>query len=309
MLVIQTKGLSKTFRGGWRRRPQTEALQNLNLEVHQGEVFGFLGPNGAGKTTTIHLLLNFIKPSAGAAFLFGCPVTDVEIRRRIGYLPESVNLPDYYRGKRLLEFFGALLDMPRGTRKTRAAELLNLAGLQDAGNKSVSKYSKGMFQRLGFAQALLNDPDLLILDEPTSSLDPVGRKEFRDILLEWKRRGKSIFISSHILSEVESVCDRVAILQHGHLLKQGTLQELSPATGAKIVVNHLPAEAIEAFSRTTVRLTMEGGETTIYCRDELMRQEAERILTALRVAVQRIETEARSLEEIFFSTINQADQP
>ncbi len=200
MTVIRTENLSKAYGGGWGRK-RTEALRGLSFEVRAGEVFGFLGPNGAGKTTTIHLLLNFIRPSSGSAFLFDRPATDSTSRSRIGYLPESVNLHDHYRGRRLLDFYASLLDMPRAARERRVAELLKLLGLQDAGDKPIPKYSKGMLQRIGFAQALLSDPDLLVLDEPTSSLDPVGRKEFRDILLELKRRGKTVFISSHILSE------------------------------------------------------------------------------------------------------------
>src|SRR6185437_5979945 len=190
MSAIRIESLSKTYGHGF-NRDETNAVRNLSLEVKQGEVFGFLGPNGAGKTTTIHLLLNVIRPTTGAAFLFDQPVTDTGVHRRIGYLPESVNLHAYYRGRQLLEFYAALCDVPSKTRATRVADLLRLLNLEDAAGKVVSKYSKGMAQRLGFAQAMIHDPDLLILDEPTASLDPVGRKEFRDILIELKRRGKT----------------------------------------------------------------------------------------------------------------------
>jgi ABC-2 type transport system ATP-binding protein len=277
--------------------------------VHKGEILGFLGPNGAGKTTTIHLLLNCIRPSGGSAFLFDRPVDDSSARGRVGYLPESVNLHDYYRGGRLLEFYGALLQMPRDARRRRVAELMALLGLQEAAERPVSRYSKGMLQRIGFAQALLNDPDLLVLDEPTSSLDPVGRKEFREILLELKRRGKTVFISSHILSEVESVCDRVAILQNGELKRVGTVQELSQAAGARIVVRRLPAQALDELGGTDARVTLAQGETAIECPDQAVRQQVEQLLARHGAEILRVEAGAQSLEEIFFATITPKGTP
>lgn len=218
MSVIRTENLSKTYKGG------TEALKGLDLEVNAAEVFGFIGPNGAGKSTTIQLLLNFIRPDTGSALLFGRPVQGAEHRKRLGYLPESVNLHTYYTGRRLLEFYAGLSGVPAGDRSQRAAEMLDLVSLKDAADRKISKYSKGMVQRLGLAQALMNDPELLILDEPTSNLDPVGRRDFRDIVLKLKEQGKTVFISSHILSEVGSVCDRVAILHRGELKR---LEDLS----------------------------------------------------------------------------------
>ena len=211
MSVIRTDNLSKTYKGG------TEALTGLDLEVHAAEVFGFIGPNGAGKSTTIQLLLNFIQPDTGSALLFGQPVRDTKHRERLGYLPESVNLHTYYTGRRLLEFYAGLSGVAAADRAQRAEEMLDLVSLRDAGDRKISKYSKGMVQRLGLAQALMNDPELLILDEPTSNLDPVGRRDFRDIVLKLKEQGKTVFISSHILSEVGSVCDRVAILHRGEM--------------------------------------------------------------------------------------------
>jgi len=307
MLAIRTENLTKTYSGGWRKNGRTEALRGLDLEVRAGEVFGFLGPNGAGKTTTIHLLLNLIKPTAGAAWLFGQPVSDVDVHRRLGYLPESVNLHDYYQGTRLLQFYATLLDMPRTARDARVAEVLKLTGMDDAATKPVSKYSKGMLQRIGLGQALLNDPDLLILDEPNSNLDPVGRKEFREILQELKQRGKTVFICSHILAEVESVCDRVAILRQGQLLRIGTLQELSAARGALILVTRLPGTVVEELTTIGARITMEAGRASIACPDETVRQRVETLLAENHVEIQRVEVESQSLEDIFFSTINEGD--
>ncbi len=303
MTAIRTENLCKTYRSGW-NQDQTAAVRMLNLEVREGEIFGFLGPNGAGKTSTIHLLLNLIRPTSGTAHLFDRPVTEPKVHRRLGYLPESVNLHDYYRGRQLLEFYAALCGVPAESRSARITELLKLLDLQDAAEKRVSKYSKGMAQRIGFAQAMLHDPDLLILDEPTASLDPVGRKEFRDILLELRRRGKTVFISSHILSEVESICDRVAILQNGELKRVGTMQELSAGKTTKLVVKSLPAPVLDALAATAAEVTLMQGEVTIRFPDEALRHTVEELLRQHNVEVVRTETEAQSLEEIFFSTIN-----
>lgn len=302
MAAIRIENLSKTYRGMFGRR-ETAAVKMLSFAVNEGEVFGLLGPNGAGKTSTIHLLLNLIRPTSGAAFLFDRPVTDTDIHRRLGYLPESVNLHDYYRGGALLEFYAALCGLPPGARRTRVAELLRLLDLEDAGQKRVAKYSKGMAQRIGVAQALLHDPDLLILDEPTSSLDPVGRNQFRELLLELKQRGKTVLISSHILSEVESVCDRVAILEDGELRRVGSLQELSAARSSRIVVRGLPAAAMDELAAAGAEVTWAHGEVTIRCPDEAARRAVEDVLTRHSAEVAREESEAQSLNDIFLSTL------
>jgi ABC-2 type transport system ATP-binding protein len=298
MAAISAEKLEKAY-----KRSQTNALKGLTFEVREGETFGFLGPNGAGKTTTILLLLNLIRPTAGRVQLFGLEATDFRVHRRLGYLPESVNLHDYYTGRGLLEFYAALLEVPISGRKAQIDGLLQLLRLEDAAEKQVSKYSKGMLQRLGFAQAMLHDPDLLILDEPTASLDPVGRKEFRDILLELKRRGKTVFISSHILSEVETVCDRVAILEKGELKKVGTLQELSTSAGTRLHLTNVPGTVLEALSKTSAETTMINGQITIKCPDAGTRATVEELLRQYNIQPQRSEVETQSLENIFFSSI------
>jgi ABC-2 type transport system ATP-binding protein len=303
MAAIQTENLSKAYSRFFSSQPETNALKGLNLEVKEGETFGFLGPNGAGKTTTILLLLNLIRSDSGSARLFDLPVSDSKVHRRLGYLPESVNLHDYYSGQGLLEFYAALLEVPIKLRKGRIAELLQLLRLEEAATKSVAKYSKGMLQRLGFAQALLHDPDLLILDEPTASLDPVGRKEFREILVALKAKGKTIFISSHILSEVESVCDRVAILQKGELKRVGTLQELSAGKSTKLVLQNAPGAVLEALSKTTAEINMLRGQVTIKCADMVARDEINELLRQHGIQPERAEVEIQSLENIFFSAI------
>jgi ABC-2 type transport system ATP-binding protein len=308
MAAIRIENLSKTYRAGWGGK-ETAAVRALNVEVKEGEIFGFLGPNGAGKTTTIHMLLNLIRPTGGAAYLFDNPVTETDVHKRLGYLPETVNLHDYYRGRGLLNFYAALAGIPAETRPQRVAELLKLLKLEDAADKVVAKYSKGMAQRIGLAQAMLHDPDLLILDEPTASLDPVGRKEFRDILMELKHRGKTVLISSHILSEVESVCDRVAILQSGELRRVGTIQELSAGRAARLTIKSLPAQVMDALKPTAVEVTLTQGQVSIRCPDESLRRFVEELLRQHSVEVVRTEAEAQSLEEIFFSTIDPQTKP
>jgi len=309
MPAIRIDNLAKTYRGGWWKKSGVAALRGLSLEVREGEVFGFLGPNGAGKTTTIHLLLDLMRPTSGAAYVFDRPAGDATVRRRLGYLPESVNLHDYRSGRGLLEFYAALTGIPSAARAARIDRLLALLKLEEAADRSVTKYSKGMLQRLGFAQALLHEPDLIILDEPTSSLDPVGRKEFRDILLELKRQGKTVFISSHILSEVESVCDRVAILAKGELVRVGTLQELSAPKSTKLVVRGVRDALIDALAATSAELSLARGEATIKCSDEATRTAVERLVAEHQAIIERTEIETQSLEDIFFSAIANKKEP
>lgn len=307
MAAIHTEDLCLTYPNGWLRE-QTAALRSLNLTVQEGEIFGFLGPNGAGKTTTIHLLLNLLRPTRGTAHLFDIPVTETAVRRRLGYLPESVNLHHYYRARSLLDFYARLCEVPADTRSSRVIELLKRMRLEESAEKTVAQCSKGMAQRLGFAQAMLHDPDLLILDEPTASLDPVGRKEFRDILLDLKRRGKTVFISSHILSEVESVCDRVAILKNGELKRVGTLPELSAGQSSKLHLQNLPASVLESLIATPAEVTWFQGKVTIRCPDESVRHTVEAILRQNHVEIVRTETDAQTLEQIFFSAIEPPPQ-
>jgi ABC-2 type transport system ATP-binding protein len=303
MPAIRIENLCKTYRGAWKKKSRVNAVQNVSLEVKEGEIFGFLGPNGAGKTTTILLALDLLRPTSGSASIFDRPAGDAQVRRRLGYLPESVTLHDYRSGRGLLEFYAALTGIPQGTRARRIEELLKLLKLDEAADRPVTKYSKGMLQRLGFAQAMLHEPDLVILDEPTSSLDPVGRKEFREILLELKRQGKTVFISSHILSEVESVCDRVAILVRGELVRIGTLQELSAPKSFKLVVRGVREALLGALSATKAEVSIAQGETTIKCPDEATRASVEKLLSEHQAVIERTEVETQSLEDIFFSAI------
>jgi ABC-2 type transport system ATP-binding protein len=220
--IIRIEELRVEFRGSTRK----VAVNGLNLEVQPGEVFGFLGPNGAGKTTTMNVLLGFVNPSGGAAYIFGVNVRDPIARQRIGYLPELTYYYKFLTAEELLRFYARIFEIPRREVDQRIDQVLRLVELESSRKRLIKTYSKGMQQRVGLAQALINDPDLLILDEPTSGLDPIGRMKVREIIQRLKNEGKTVFFSSHELGEVETVCDRVAILNQGQLQVEGKVSAL-----------------------------------------------------------------------------------
>ncbi|MDC4223413.1 MAG: ABC transporter ATP-binding protein [Candidatus Manganitrophus sp.] len=224
-LAIEIKHLTKKYRSGFWLK-ETESLSDLNLEVEAGSIFGFLGHNGAGKTTTIKLLIGVIHPTSGEAFIFGRPISDIAVKREIGFLPESPYFYDYLTGSEFLHFCGQLFGMTAKERAKRVDALVELVGLKGSEGEQMRKYSKGMLQRIGLAQALINDPKLVILDEPMSGLDPVGRKDVRDIILRLKEEGKTVFFSTHVLTDAEMICDQVGIIIKGRLRSKGKLEAL-----------------------------------------------------------------------------------
>jgi ABC-2 type transport system ATP-binding protein len=224
MSSIEIHSLSKVYSSHFLRR--FHALKDVDLEIGENEIFGFLGPNGAGKTTTLKIVTGLIQPTKGSVRILDSPLSDVSIRERVGFLPEHPSYYTHLTGYEVLDFAGGLFSIPAEERKRRILLLLERVGLSSSRNEKVSKFSKGMVQRLGIAQALINDPELVILDEPLSGLDPLGRKELKDIIVSLKREGKTVFFSTHILSDVERICDRVAILHRGRLINVGTLSEL-----------------------------------------------------------------------------------
>jgi ABC-2 type transport system ATP-binding protein len=226
--VVLTSELRKVYRTGFWMNQKVVSLKSCSLKVYKGETFGLLGPNGAGKTTLLKLLLGLIRPTAGRGLLLGRPLGDRAVKERIGYLPENAYLYDYLTGWEFLQLAAGLFQIPQSVQRKRIPELVELVGLSltDARKKQMRRYSKGMLQRVGMAQALINDPELVFLDEPMSGLDPVGRYQMREIILSLKAAGKTIFFNSHILSEVEKICDRVAILSQGQLICSGSLNEL-----------------------------------------------------------------------------------
>lgn len=235
--VIIVDGLKKNFRTPFRRK-LVEAVRSATFAVHPGEIFGFLGPNGAGKTTTIKVLTGLIRPTAGTARILGGNPGDIKVMARLGYLPEQPYFYDYLKPEELLDIFGQIFGLSRSVRRKRIDSLLSRVGLDHARGRTLRKFSKGMIQRVGIAQALLNEPDLVILDEPLSGLDPMGRKEVIDIIASLKAQGRTVFFSSHILSDIERLCDRVVILDRGEIRAAGPLDELlaGGATEKEILV-------------------------------------------------------------------------
>lgn len=278
MAVIRTENLSKYFRSPFALK-QIPALIDLDLQIEPGEVFGYVGPNGAGKTTTFKLLLGFIRPSRGTCLLWGADPGGIAVKSKVGFLPESPYFYAYLNVKEYLVFCGRLFGLPPQKLQRTIDALLDQVGLSAQKNKLIKHLSKGMLQRLGLAQALINDPELLILDEPMSGLDPLGRKEVRDMLLRLKRQGKTIIFSTHILADVETVCDRVGILINGRLKDCGPLETLlSPKIkSVEICVKGLPEDALRTVEAQGVPLIKKGTETVLTVREE----EAARLLSHL----------------------------
>ena len=247
MDAIRTEALTKHYAVGfWRPRPYI-ALDALTLRVGAGEVFGFLGPNGAGKTTTLKLLMRLIYPTSGSASILGRPIDDVQVKRRIGYLPENPYFYDYLTAEELLTYFSALFGHSPGERRTRTARLLDEVGIGAERRLQLRKFSKGMLQRVGIAQALINEPELVFLDEPMSGLDPLGRRDIRQLILRLRDRGCTVFFSSHVLADAEALCSRVAILAQGRLVAEGPLSEILAfqIRGWELVVSGLSEGALE----------------------------------------------------------------
>jgi ABC-2 type transport system ATP-binding protein len=296
--AIETRGLTKVYRSGW-FGPPIKALESLDLRVEPGEIFGFLGANGAGKTTTIKLLLRLAFPTAGEAYLLGHRIPHTPSRRRIGYLPENPYFYDYATPEDLLNLYADLFGIPKDLRERRIGETLERVRMSKWRKTPLKNFSKGMVQRVGVAQALLNDPDLLLLDEPTSGLDPVGRAEMRDLILDLREQGKTVFLNSHLLSEIETICDRVAILRRGQLARQGTLGDLLSMHGYEVAAENVPAGLAERLRADGHEVQFDGGTLTALLREQCdVRPVVEGIFAAqgdlIRVAPRR-----ERLEDLF----------
>ncbi|MBL4591065.1 MAG: ABC transporter ATP-binding protein [Phycisphaerales bacterium] len=223
--TVDLTGIEKIYRG------KTHALRGIDLQIHPGEIFGLLGPNGAGKSTLVKILMTVITHTKGQGTMLGKPIGNKATLAKVGYLPEHHRFPNYLKGKQVLDFFGAMSGVPKKERKQRTSKLLDLVGMTESANMKVGRYSKGMKQRIGIAQALMDSPQFIVLDEPTDGVDPVGRKDIREILLQLKAEGRTVFLNSHLLSELELVCDRVAIMVKGMVHQQGTIDELTAGKG------------------------------------------------------------------------------
>jgi ABC-2 type transport system ATP-binding protein len=305
--AIEAESLCKIYRSRWRGR-DIPAVSNLTLRVPEGVKFGLLGPNGAGKTTFVKMLLSAVIPTSGAARIFGRDARLPEARRPVGYLPENHRFPTYLTGTGMLDFYGSLSGLSRQERTTRVPELLRLVGLEGWGDVRIKKYSKGMLQRLGLAQALIHRPRLLVLDEPTDGVDPVGRREIRDTLNGLTGTGVTVFINSHLLSEVESFCDYVAILHKGKLALQGRISALVEGKGYAIIATRLPESVTAALqSRPWVIQRNGGGTLELRVASLEAANEAIDVIRNGGGLVESVKNESSSLEDVFIQ-VTRRDQ-
>jgi ABC-2 type transport system ATP-binding protein len=299
--VIETDNLVKQY-------CKIEALKGLTLSVEMGEIFGLLGQNGAGKTTLVKILLGITKATSGQARLLHEPAGTAPVRKRIGYLPEDHRFPEYHTGYSLLEFYGSLLGVPRRVLLQRADEMLDLVGLKGRKKYKVRTYSKGMKQRLGIAQALLHDPEVIFLDEPTDGVDPVGRREIRRILLELKARGKTIFINSHLLGEVELICDRVGILQSGEMICEGDISSLTRQRGLFTIGladgQQFPREEVCARG---YEVAANGAYWEIFLPEGQTIDPIIDLLRARGLGIRHLMEKRQTLEDLFMATVREAE--
>ncbi len=305
--AIKTIGLSKRYSGLWSQQP-VDAVKNLNLEVHRGEIFGFLGPNGAGKTTTIKVLLGIIYPTSGEAYVLGKPAGDPQNHYKLSYLPENPYFYEYMTGREILTFYAKLFGMTEPERSKRVDALLDRVGLSRAANQPLRTYSKGMLQRIGLAQCLLNDPELLILDEPTAGLDPIAHIDIRDLILELRAQGKTLFISSHQLSDVEIVCDRVAILNRGELVRLGKLEDLLSGGHVEMIAEKVPEMVLEPIRKLGGRPSLHEGRLVVEQPDD---GSIDRVIDLVRAHgghIISVKPYRRTLEDLFVETIRGGTQ-
>jgi len=304
MPVVRIEGLTKVYkRGFWGHK--VAALKDLHLEVEQGEIFGFLGPNGAGKTTTLKILLRIIFPTEGKAWVLDREIGSPALKRRIGYMPENPYFYRFLTGEEFLGFYASLARVPRLERKRRIDELIRLVGLEHARGLRIGEYSRGMTQRIGLAQALLHDPEIIFMDEPLSGLDPIGRHEMRDLVLSLRQRGKTIFFCSHILSDVESICERVAILHQGRLRRVGAIADLLEARVKAVEVKLRGGQgaALEEWKRRAVRCSERGGLLELAFADEAESDALVEALPTLGAKLVSLQPQRETLEEYFMHLI------
>jgi len=304
-LVVQTEELSKVFRVGfWGKR--VTAVDGLNLEVRRGEVFGFLGPNGAGKTTTLKMLMGLIYPTSGHARLFGRDLGDPQSKAKLGFLPESPYFYDYLTSREFLGFYGHLFGLWGAVLDKRIDELLELVGMTHAKDLQLRKFSKGMLQRVGVAQALINDPELVVLDEPMSGLDPIGRKEVRDLILRLKESGKTVLFSSHILHDAEVLCDRVAMVLKGCLVACGRVTDLldqGASHQVELVVDRLTPEGLDHIRPLTDKVVMQGDLMLVVLKSQQQVGGALEIIRTAKARLVSLNPQKGSLEDLFIREV------
>jgi len=299
MLALDTKNLTKRFNRG-----KIIALEDVTLSVKEGIIFGLLGPNGAGKTTLIKIVLGILFPTSGSAKLLERPINDIRIKEKIGYLPENHRYPDFLKGGEVLDYFARLSAVGQSRRERNKTELLKLVNLEKWANTRIKKYSKGMQQRLGLAQAMMNDPDILFLDEPTDGVDPIGRKEIREVLLHFKEEGKTIFLNSHLLSEVEMICDEVAILDKGRLIRHCTVKELtSPSKTFRIQTSKVTKTLLAGLKPHTIEMDQQNSSIQVTVASQ---KNLNAIIDHLRkndIDIKGVVPHKQSLEESFIEIL------
>jgi ABC-2 type transport system ATP-binding protein len=294
--------LTKVYRSSWFGRALMPALDGLSLSVQQGEIYGFLGPNGSGKTTTLKILMGLMQATSGGAEILGKPLGDVQVRHRIGFLPESPYFYEYLTAEEFLAFYGHLAGLERAELGRKITQLLDLVGLAEARTRQLRKFSKGMLQRVGLAQALIHDPELVVLDEPMSGLDPVGRKQVRDLILSLRDQGKTVFFSTHIIPDVEMICDRVAIVVKGKLLAEGRVDELvnpGHAQSVEVVCEGIKAGEVAAIASVATRVLQRGDHSLVVLPGP---EQVEPVLSAIRTQggkLVSVTPQKGSLEELF----------
>ena len=302
-LAIDIHDVAKNYRSGLFSKG-VFALRGVSLQVGRGEVFGLLGPNGAGKSTLVKIIMTVIRPSAARGTVLGKPVGSKSALNKVGYLPEHHRFPRYLTGGQVLDLFGGLAGVDKPTRKKRTPELLELVGMKDWANKPVSTYSKGMMQRVGIAQALIGEPDLLLLDEPTDGVDPVGRREIRDIVLHLKSQGKTVFLNSHLLSELELVCDRAAIMVGGVVARQGTLEQMALGRG-HYEIQVSPEHAAQA--RSLLNLEQSNSPDSLII-PTLEAEQVQPMIDQLRTAqitIRKVQLVRPTLEDLFHEAVQE----
>ncbi|MGC3997940.1 MAG: ABC transporter ATP-binding protein [Anaeromyxobacter sp.] len=303
-MILRTEGLTKVFETGLRKK--VNAVEDLDLAVDANEIFGFVGPNGAGKTTTIKMLMGLIFPTRGKAYIFDAPIPSEAAKARLGYLPENPAYPDFLTGIEALRFFATLAGVPGSEQAKRCEELLGLVGLSDAAGRQIRKYSKGMQQRLGIAQALVSDPALVVLDEPMSGLDPIGRREMRDLMLELKRRGKTVFFSTHILPDVETLCDRVGLIVRGRMRDTGRIGEMLSARVKSVELTALlPGGRREALGGARV-LSADGDRVTAVFEDEASADAGVKAVLGAGGRIVSLSPNRETLEDFFLRRLEEA---
>ncbi len=301
--AIETAGLVKVYRSRWTRR-EVRAVDGISLRVPRGTIFGLLGPNGAGKTTFVKLLLSAVHATDGNALIFGRNVRDPEARRPIGYLPENHRFPTYFTGAGMLDFYAALSGLDSVSRKKLIPEMLELVGLKDWGDVRLGKYSKGMLQRVGLAQALIHSPSMLILDEPTDGVDPVGRRHMREILTRFEEKGVTIFINSHLLVEVELFCREVAILDKGKVALSGNLHDLRAGKGYRLtIVSQTPETLLDELRAKATSTAARDGMVDFQFATREQVNEAVDLVRSERCDIEALVPTTSTLEEVFVRTI------